>query len=358
MMRVDTCWSVSVGLGVVDTMRGAVFQTEHAIEALNAGELHRAARAMTMESVYTAVHGSSTRRKTAELFRYTKELVDRADTPHARGLFLLCDGIAAALDGRWRRGADPGRPSEEVLLDGCTGVTWEIDSGRFFSFYCHYFLGEMKIMATRYPLLVHDAEERGDLYALTMFRGLHSHFIHLCDDDPAGGCEVSDDAIRRWSQAGSHIHHMWGLWAASDLAIYERRGLLAWAKVQQAWAAMETGLILRVQFSNVNMLDLRGRSALAAMDDDTCSAGESRRLLREAARAARRIDGEHTEWGFALAELLRAGIDMRRGRKDAARRRLETAEQRLGALDMNLHLAVEIGRAHVSTPVTVRKLVC
>src|ERR1051325_5975714 len=235
MMRVDTCWSVSVGLGVVDTMRGAVFQTEHAIEALNAGELHRAARAMTMESVYTAVHGSSTRRKTAELFRYTKELVDRADTPHARGLFLLCDGIAAALDGRWRRGADACRASEQVLLDGCTGVTWEIDSGRFFSFYCHYFLGEMKIMATRYPLLVHDAEERGDLYALTMFRGLHSHFIHLCDDDPAGGCEVSDDAIRRWSQAGSHIHHMWGLWAASDLAIYERRGLLAWAKGQTGW---------------------------------------------------------------------------------------------------------------------------
>ena len=285
MMRVDTCWSVSVGLGVVDTMRGAVFQTEHAIEALNAGELHRAARAMTMESVYTAVHGSSTRRKTAELFRYTKELVDRADTPHARGLFLLCDGIAAALDGRWRRGADACRASEQVLLDGCTGVTWEIDSGRFFSFYCHYFLGEMKIMATRYPLLVHDAEERGDLYALTMFRGLHSHFIHLCDDDPAGGCEVSDDAIRRWSQAGSHIHHMWGLWAASDLAIYERRGLLAWAKVQQAWAAMETGLILRVQFSNVNMLDLRGgstastpsgasRSRSFCAPASTCAAGE------------------------------------------------------------------------------------
>lgn len=340
LMRVDTCWSVSVGLGIVDTVRGAVFQTHHALEALNSGELHRAARAMCMESGYGAVRGSFNRRKTAKLLESARELVDRAATPYASGLFMLCEGIAGFLEGRWKSGAASCLAAEQVFLDGCTGVPWELDSARFFSFYCDLYLGEMKTMAERYPLLVNDAQERGDLYALTMFRGLHSHFIYLCADNPQEGREVSHDAISQWSQAGSQVHFMWDLWAKSDIAIYERNGSLAWSGMQQSWAAIEASLSLHVQFSKVSMLDVRCRAALAMIDEGTSSPDERRRVLREAERAVRQIDRQRTEWGSALAELLRAGIEMRRGQKNAAVRRLEVAEQRFGALDMNLHRAV------------------
>ncbi len=337
LMRVDTCWSVSVGLGIVDTIRGAVFQTRNTYEALRAGELHRAARAMCMEAGYSAVRGSHTRRKTVKLMKKAKELVERADTPYANGLYMLCSGIAAFLEGRWRSGAELSLAAEQVLLDGCTGVTWELDSARFFSFYCQNYLGEMKAMASRYPFLVKDGQERGDLYALTMFRGLHSHFIYLCADNPAEGLAVSRDGIHRWAQAGSHVHHMWELWAASDIAIYERRGWLAWVGVQERWPSMVAALSLHVQFTNVSMLDLRGRSALAAIDNEPASRED---LLREAERVVRLIEKEHTEWGDALAELLRAGIDLRREHKDSALRRLESAEQRFTSLEMNLHRAV------------------
>ena len=337
LMRIDTCWSVSVGLGIVDTIRGAVFQTRHAYEALRAGEVHRAARAMCMEAGYSAVSGSRTQRKTVKLIRDAKELVDRADTPYAHGLYRLVVGIIAFLEGRWRSGAESSLVAEQIFLDGCTGVTWELDSARFFSFYCQNYLGEMKTMTARYPFLVKDGQERGDLYALTMFRGLHSHFIYLCADNPAEGLAVSRDAIHKWAQAGSQVHHMWELWAANDIAIYERRGWLAWVGVQERWASMEAALSLHVQFTNVSMLDLRGRSALAAIDDRPASAAD---LLQETERAARLIEKERTEWGAALAELLRAGIDVRRGQKDAALRRLENAEQQFTDLEMNLHRAI------------------
>ena len=340
LMRIDSCWSVSVGLGIVDTVRGAVFQTQHAIEALDSGELHRATRAMCMEAGYRSVRGSRSQRRTARLLSDAKELVDRADTPYAHGLFALCAGIAAFLEGRWKSGAASCLAAEQILLDGCSGVPWELDSARFFSFYCHFFLGEMKTMAVRYPLLVSDGQERGDLYALTMFRGLHSHFVYLCSDEPAEGLEVSYNAISQWSQAGSQVHLMWEVWAASDIALYQRRGSLAWAGIRQKWPTMEGALSLHVQFSKLCMLDLRGRSALGAIDEGASSADGVRRLMREAERATRRMDRERTDWGSALAELLRAGMDVRRGQKDAARRRLELAEQRLGDLDMHLHRAV------------------
>ena len=96
---------------------------------------------------------------------------------------------------------------------------------------------------------------------------------------------------------------------------------------------------LHVQFTNVSMLDLRGRAALATMDE-RASPEEGRRLMDEVERTAWRIDRKRTEWGSALAELLRAGIDVHRGQTSAALRRLETTEQRLSALDMHLHRAV------------------
>jgi hypothetical protein len=334
LMRVDTCWSVAVGLSIVDTMRGAVFQTQHAIEALNSGELHRATRAMCAEWSYSTVRGSFTRRRAARLQKRAIEWVESANTPYAYALYMLTKGIADFLNGRWKDGAEASIAAEQMLLDGCTGVTWELDSARFFSFYCHLYLGEMKTMATRYPRLIEDAQARGDLYAWTIIR-LHSHLVSLCNDQPAEGREVVRDSIRRWSQAGSQVHNMLQTWAESDIAIYERRGLLAWTGVRERWAAMKAALLLYVQFNKVIMLDVRGRAALAAIDEGD-SSGD---LLREAQRAAKLIDRERTDWGSAMAELLRAGIDVRRGKKDAALRRLESAEQRLGAVDMNLYRA-------------------
>src|SRR5204863_174061 len=340
LMRVDTCWSVSVGLGVDDTIRGAAFQTHHAPGALNAGELHRAARAMCMEAGYSAVRGSRARRKTTKLRAYARELVERANSAYASGLLALIEGICGFREGRWREGFEASVAAERILLDGCTGVTWELDSARFFSFYCLLYLGEMKEMAARYPHLVNDAQERGDLYALTMFRGLHSHFVYLNAGDTREARDVSHDAFTRWSQAGSQVHYMWELWAMADIAIYEHHGSHAWIGVEQRWPAMKAALSLHVQFTNISMLDLRGRSALAAIDEGTETPEECRRLLGEAERTALLIERERTHWGHALAELLRAGIDVRRRDKQSAIRRLQSAARRFGEAEMRFHHSV------------------
>ena len=48
LMKIDTCWSVAMGLGIVDNIRGADFQGRHLLLALDAGEPYRIARALSM----------------------------------------------------------------------------------------------------------------------------------------------------------------------------------------------------------------------------------------------------------------------------------------------------------------------
>ena len=58
LVRIDTCWAVAAGLGAVDLIRGADFQSRHLLLALRAGEPFRVARAMAFEAAQTARAGS------------------------------------------------------------------------------------------------------------------------------------------------------------------------------------------------------------------------------------------------------------------------------------------------------------
>src|SRR5262249_57624831 len=67
LLRIDTCWSVSVGLAYVDTFRAADFQARHLLLALRAGEPYRVARALAMEGGYSSTGGWGTAPRTARI---------------------------------------------------------------------------------------------------------------------------------------------------------------------------------------------------------------------------------------------------------------------------------------------------
>src|SRR6185295_7885528 len=71
LVRIDTCWAVAAGLGAVDLIRGADFQSRHLLLALQAGEPYRVARAMAFELAWTAARGGAGGERTAQLARLT-----------------------------------------------------------------------------------------------------------------------------------------------------------------------------------------------------------------------------------------------------------------------------------------------
>jgi len=330
LLRVDTCRAVALGLSSVDTMRGAVFQTRYLLLALEAGDATRIAHALAMECGYSSVPGTKSKRRTQRLRAKMRAIADRVGTQFARSFANETEGVVAALQGRWREGAELLEGAERDLLEHCTGVTWELNTARLFSLRCRQFLGDVKMLTARFPSLLRDAEERGDRYFATTVV-LFSHYVYLAADEPTKASERIESAIHGWSHAGFHVQHMWHLRAGVEIALYERKGMLAWTKVAQSWRVARSSLVAKVQFTRMVLEDVRGRAALAAAAE-AVTEKEKKRLIAIARGAAKRLDAENADWGRALAMLLRAGVD---GTPD----RLRTALPLLEKLDMRLHAA-------------------
>src|SRR6185437_8409477 len=89
LRQIDICWSVAVGLGMVDPVRGSDFQTRHVLLALAAGEPYRVARALAMEGAFVSVAGPRADARAQALLDAAEALAERIDHPHARGLTRL-----------------------------------------------------------------------------------------------------------------------------------------------------------------------------------------------------------------------------------------------------------------------------
>jgi eukaryotic-like serine/threonine-protein kinase len=339
LMKIDACWSVSAGLALVDTVRGAVFQTRHLLLALRAGEPARVHRALCAEAAFCAARGVSAARRTERLNDLTRDSARRIDTPYAHAMHLLCLGITHYLLGRWKPAADATADAERLLSDHCSGVPWELDSARYFSLCAHFFLGELKVIAGRLPVLLKDAQDRGDLYASTMMSGFFAHMVFLAADRPALAAEHTRDAISGWSQSGFHIQHHWDLISSVHIALYEHRGAAAWARLDATWSALARSLLLEVQLTRLCMFDLRARAATAA-SREASDPSEREYFCRIALECAAKIEGERADWAAPFALMIRAAVDVCRGHDGVALPLLRKAEESFTALEMYLLAAV------------------
>ncbi|HWW60327.1 MAG TPA: hypothetical protein VN181_03075, partial [Thermoanaerobaculia bacterium] len=290
-----------------------------------------------MESGYSSVGGSKTRRRTHQLTTEMRRVAESVGTPYVVANADLVEGIAASLEGRWRIGADLCEAAERHFLEHCTGVTWELGTARSFGLRCHQFRGDIRVITERFPALLRDAQERGDRYFATNIV-LFSHYVNLAADDPQKMTEEIEAAMHGWSHAGFHVQHMWHLRAGVENAIYEGRGMLGWTRLAQSWRAASGSLVARVQFTGIVLEELRGRAALAAASEAT-SPRERAHFLDIADRAAKRVEKQRTEWGSVLSQLLRAGTAFLRNRPDKTIKLLRDVESLGDEHEMFLHVA-------------------
>lgn len=337
LARADACWAAVMGLALSDFIRGMDFQTRHLLLALRAGEPLRIVRALAFEACYTASYGVSTRRRTARLLEATRSLAARLDHPLAIAWLPFAQGVCAWLEGRFKTGLSASDEAERMLRDRCTGVTWELSAIQMFAHWCLWARGEYGELSQRVAHHLREAEERGDLFAVSTLRTGLPNAIWLAADEPARALEETQAATRAWSQQGFHLQHFWDLLSRGDISLYVRDGRVAYGELMGRWTALARSLLLRVQIDAVLSYSLRGRCALAAAAQS--SGAERRRLLRDADRSARRLERERVAYSTALAGLLRAGAASLRGERLRAAKLYELADGALNAVDMSLHAA-------------------
>jgi hypothetical protein len=342
LTRIDICWSAAAGLGMIDTIRGADFQTLNLLLALRAGEPYRIARAFAMEAAFSSTAGTKGGDRSEKLLLEARHLAEQIDDPHAIGLVMLVEGVASFQLGRWRRARDLITRAEAIFRERCTGVAWELASGHVFRLGALYYLGEYAELAQSVPALILEAEARGDLYATTNLRLTHMNAAWLVGDDAAGARREAALAMQRWSARGYLAQHYYNLFAETNTDLYSGDGEAAWQRICREWPALKHSLFLRVQVVRVEALHLRARAALGAAEHD---GPEREELLREAEEDARQLEREEQPSASALATLVRAGVASGRGQEALALHLLVEAARALEACDMRSFAAAARYRA-------------
>ncbi len=344
LVRIDTCWSLGLGLVMVDPFRGLAFQSRCLLLALNAGEPHRIVRALGLEIGHSSTGGGRSRRRTAEVFRVARALAERLQDPHGLGMVWLGGGVAAYFEGRWRDARELCDRAVEVLRSRCTGVAHELNEAHFHAIRALEFLGELKELSQRLPALLQDAATRGDRYAATNLRTRLSFLVSLMQDDPGRALTDVREAMAQWSQRDFHLQHYFEVTTHTDICHYRGDAAAAWRLLEDRWPRMVRSLLMRVQVSYLTLLYLRGRSAVALAAVPHTPPRERDRLLCVAERCAVKMEREHMPWSDPQALLIRAAVAAIRGDRAAAEQRLRDAEAGFTAADMRLYAAATARR--------------
>ncbi len=338
-LRIDTCFSIYQGLLLVDTFWAQEFHARNLLYSLEAGDLYRIARALVGEAVVYASWGTSNRRRADQFLETATMLAERSANPHAVALAVMGFGFIANLRGEWKHARQQLDYAEALLRRDCTGVAWEIATAQSGTTMALYFVGELKLLAERFPPLLEGADGRGDLYQGTDFRGRIAHVVHLAADQPERATEELDRAMARWPRRHYCFQHWWAMLARLKIDFYCGRGRSAWEYISREWGPLRRSLLMHGQYVKILTLYYRGSAALLFAQDTRVEIPERKGLTVSAERDAVALAHEKMPWGRGFALLVRAGVASQRGNTQEAARLLVAAEATLESADMTLYAA-------------------
>jgi hypothetical protein len=361
LTRTDVCWSASMGLAIVDPIRGADFQTRHFLLALDSGDPFRIACGLAAEAGFSAASGGPARARTEKVLRAAVALAEQVGDPHAHAYCAFAGGTADYLVGRWASSLAQLDRAETLFRERCAGTTWWIDTARFFAIECLAYAGDSAELCRRVPAYLADAESRGDLFAATNFQIGIPNLAWLLRDDVDGALRHGADAMASWTHQGFHIQHVADLLSLGQTDLYLGEGPAAYRRVTGAWGAITGAVIFRVQLTRIATYRQRARAALSAAAAAPAGSTARRTLVADARFCARKIARERMPWSDPFAALARAGAAHLDGDDDTARAELATgiagcdaagmalyagcARRRLGALEGGDAGAVRIAAA-------------
>jgi eukaryotic-like serine/threonine-protein kinase len=336
LFRIDLCGAVAAGLGTVDLIRAADFQSRHLLLALRAGEPYRVARAMAFEGARAASPGSSARKRAAKIAHRAEALANKVGNPHAIGLSLWATAVGAYCVGHWKTAAEICERSVEMLSDRCTGVTWELTIAHRFLLGALLVQGELAEVARRVPVLVATALDQGNIYVATDLR-TRMNMIWLAADDPDRARAEVIEALKVWPQTGFHLQHYSSMLALAQIELYTGDAEVAWKQIKGQWQALRRSMLLRLQILRVEALHLQARTALASALSGSTQKREH--LYRVAEKIAQRIAGEKMPWSDPFASLIRGAVASAHHQPEQAVVFLAEAVDGFALADMALYAA-------------------
>lgn len=336
LLRIDACWSMTVGMAMVDPLRAADVNVRQLLWALRTGDRYRVARGLALEAGFsTIIPVGAGRQRVETLRRQATALAPDAGRHYVAALTSVWTGIGAFVSGRWRESADLCGRALTMLRDHCTGVTWELNLAQNFFLFSLVLLGQLRQASSHLPGLLRSAREHGNVY-LELELGTRMSLAWVAADQPDEAERLANEGMARWSQHGfqrPHYHHLLTL---IQTRLYCGRSAEAWELLERHRDALRQNHFRRVQHTRIETANCRARCALARAAQGT----DAPRMRAVAEREARRILREGMPWANSYVRLLRAAVAYQTGNAGTAVDELTRAIEGFETSDMQLHAAV------------------
>ncbi len=333
--RIDACWAVSLGFGLVDPMRASSFQFRCLLYSLQAGEPYRIARSLASESAYSAAFGGKGFGRADELLEQAEHLAREANSTHALAIVRVCGAIAAFQQGNWTVTLQRAHEAEQICIEKLTNVAWELRTARIYQLAALGWMGRFGECRTRTREMVADALGRNDLHTVNHMRAGSMLHLGLMQDDPEGAIKDIAECVGDMSHSAFTLLHFYALRSRVCIELYLSNAREAVRLADELVYKTGRSTAGRIALTRIYVLEMLANSRL-------CAAGSV--LPVEAAvatvlKCSQQAEAIGLPWTHALAALWRGQAAASSGRPDDAHRHLEAALSRFDQLDMKLYSA-------------------
>ncbi len=335
LAKMDIVWTAACGLSMTDWIHGAAFQALNLLLALDAGESMRVRRALFLEACHTAAAGSAER---AEQLVAAANGGQELEDPYLRGWLELARAYIAYFKGNWRDAYEGAERADAWFSGNCANVVWERDTVHALSKWALVYLGSLKELGHVLPQRLNEAEQQGNLYALSTVWASNSTLNWIARDDVAAGRDAITKVSDRWSLRGYQVQHWNKMMSNALFDMYSGDMLSARRRVVEAWEPMSRSLLTKVQIVRFEVNELQVRTAIAAARVTT--GAERDQLLATAGHYIGKLAKEGLPWMNAITNVRRGCLLAARGDTVGAEREFRAAVAACDATELGLYAAV------------------
>lgn len=312
----DIYQSASLGLVLVDNVRGADFQARAVLASHHTQDPRRTIRALVFEAIYRAQESDAGRTRAIELIRDANSIAQRVmpDDPWAKAYFTLGEAFIAYYYGKFRRAVEIFKDCD-ARFRTLPGVAWEQNTIRIHRLRATDYQGAWGELRSLYDEYMRDAQRRDDRYvgaSLTRWFNV----LWLAHDRPdLAGADLDRSQWTPPVEGRYHLQHFLELRARVELALYRGDGAAQGSWARAGLEAADKGYMLRIQIARAIADWLLGR--LAAVEGN----------VAEIEHRASLLDAQQINYCGIWSGLLTGAAIAQRGDRKHAIERLElTAE--------------------------------
>lgn len=336
-LRLDTCWSATIGLSMVDSMRGSVFAFRALLVTLASGDPRRIA--CTLSGAAFAAAGMNQHRRLRRLAAAIDRAVADTDAPEARCYVALADTARAYFVANdWPATRDIALRGLETWVAAGRGHTWEVDLFEQFVGWAHATAGDYRAAADHAERVLRGARRRGDRFIEVGFRvQFPQHY--LLDDRAEDGIRDVDDAFASWPAPDAlepiSNQFYWAWRSRTMFALYTGRAEADAEYIEDGRRRIERSLLWRVPAVRLDVAVWAGAWSLArAAEARRAGSSAMREHIRQARRRVAVIAASPLPARVSSQHSFRAVIAHLEGNDDKAIEALREAVASFDALHM------------------------